>query len=63
MRWKAEKVIHHNDIRAITKFLLIPRCLNGEWRWLERATIKQRFHCGYDDHQWENEEWIDFTGG
>jgi len=51
------------DTRIITKFLLLPMILNDEFRWLERATIKQRWGVWYPDEfgpeeRWENVEWV-----
>ena len=46
MRWKkASQPKNHElgDIKIIWKFLLIPRCLNHEWRWLEYAYIKCKY--------------------
>jgi hypothetical protein len=40
MRWK-RKVLTSNDTRVVLKFLLLPRCFDGEGRWLEWAYIKE----------------------
>ncbi len=37
---KKDKLIE-GDTKEINKFLFIPMCLNNEWRWLERACVKQ----------------------
>lgn len=47
MRWKAKPTPKHKDTRVIKKFLLIPYCLENEWRWLEIAYILQQY-CYYD---------------
>ena len=39
---KVEKGIEIGDERIITKFLLRPRKIGSEVRWLETANIKQR---------------------
>lgn len=44
-----------DDERTITKFLLFPVCINNEMRWLEKATIKQKFKR--IDKELENGEW------
>lgn len=30
------------DTRFITRFLIVPRCIQGEWRWLETVYIEQK---------------------
>ena len=37
------------DIKIITKFLLIPKCIDYVWRWFEIAKIKYK----YDDMKYE----------
>lgn len=43
MRWKEKqkKKVVVGDRRLTKKFLLFPRSVGGESRWLERATIEQ----------------------
>ena len=43
MRWHRLPSPEHKegDIRVVRKFLLLPRRLKGEWRWLEWAGIRQ----------------------
>ena len=47
MKWiKKEKYKHypeHHEERIITKFLIFPKCIDNEYRWLERVKIKQRY--------------------
>ena len=50
MKWKEEN--KEGKERIVNKFLLIPRCIDSETRWLEKATIKQKLV-----------KRIDFTGG
>ena len=58
MRWKKNKV---GDFRIVRRFLLFPRTINYETRWLEFATIKQQWYRDYCDdlywidYNWENE--------
>ncbi len=40
MRWPKPQP-HEGDTRIVRKFLLLPRKLQGEWRWLESTYIKQ----------------------
>lgn len=44
MRWKkkVKPPKRNGDYRITTKFLLFPKCLENEWRWLETASILQR---------------------
>ena len=61
MRWLAKKApLVENTIRLIRRFLIIPRKIDGEWRWLEWATIAQRLRLvGYGEPTWywEDECW------
>jgi hypothetical protein len=67
MRWKTPKKTYPNcgDKRRVTKFLLIPRCMGEEWRWLEKATWTQEYQIFYyEDYnvgKWVNidEPWVD----
>ena len=45
MRWKekTQPINSLGDERVIEKFLILPRCLEGEWRWFEKARIVQVF--------------------
>lgn len=39
--------------------LLFPKCLDGEWRWLEIAQINQEFRVvGW---QWSDTDWVDVS--
>lgn len=46
------------DIRIITRFLLIPRCIKGQWRWLETAKIKQTYDTRWCEPMWVDVEWV-----
>lgn len=41
MQWKKKRDNQLGDTRIVTKFLLIPRCIGGEWRWLQNASYNQ----------------------
>lgn len=47
MRWVHKKKVkpepRHNEIRVISKFLFFPMCIEGEYRWLERVNIEQKY--------------------
>ena len=58
MRWK-DKTPHWDDERIITVFLLFPKCINGEWRWLEFAKIYQIYMAYWTGDCWEDIRWID----
>ena len=49
----------NKETRVITRFLLFPKQINGEIRWLERASIKQEYSTNYADDGWHSTEWID----
>ena len=64
MRWKEpEHKTTTGARRDVSEFLFFPKCINGEWRWLEWATIEQVFIRGamdpYRHYAWLNERWID----
>ena len=45
MRWnsKSKTIPKEGDKRIVRVFLFFPRKLEGEWRWLEMATIEQMY--------------------
>ena len=61
MRFKAEHDPPEGTIRLKKCFLFLPKYLNGETRWLERATIQQE-GIYYQDTSilfWDDIAWID----
>lgn len=58
MRWRP-RVISHGIIRTVRRFLWLPRFIEGEWRWLERASIRQMYIVGLAGNRWEDQRWID----
>jgi hypothetical protein len=68
MRWRFGKTAERQvgDHQIAIRFLLWPRQLDGEWRWLELAGILQRwdrFHVvsesgGFDAVGWRNVDWV-----
>ena len=70
MRWKhkPKRATRVGDIRVKSNvFLLLPRLISGEWRWLERASYKQE--CvemmamdpdgnTFDTYGWVDLEWL-----
>lgn len=67
MRYTINPSAKKGDVRVTTKFLLLPRCINREWRWLEKATYSQRMSTKYCRHHgavyeytdWENVDWLE----
>jgi hypothetical protein len=41
MRWKPKPEHKAGDMRIKSGFLFFPKCLQGEWRWLEDASWGQ----------------------
>jgi hypothetical protein len=59
MKWKNKnKMRKFNSKREIRRFLLFPRCINGETRWLEFATICQSW-IGIEGIGWMDYKWVD----
>ena len=70
MRWKEKPDKpgpQNKDTRIIRHLLLIPRCINDEYRWLEFATIEQSYSgCWFDSDNklhfgsgWKDKAWCD----
>lgn len=60
MRWKIPKKTHPKcgDKREVIKFLLFPKCMRGEWRWLEKASWTQQYQIfHYEDYRMG--KWVD----
>ena len=51
MRWRSPVF---GDVRVRAGFLVFPRCIGGEWRWLEYARWLQRYDrsCGWHSWRW-----------
>ena len=65
MRWKKYPLKeHYREQRVVEKFLILPRCINNEWRWLEQATIKQEVFYDVDSsYYWRDTDWVDEEKG
>jgi hypothetical protein len=62
MRWKTPKktLPNYGDKREVTKFLLFPKCMGEEWRWLEKATWTQQYQIfHYEDYRLGR--WVDMN--
>lgn len=49
------------DIRTVTKFLVFPMVIKGEFRWMERVTFRQEYHPSNwgGGSYWENLDFVD----
>lgn len=73
MRWidldvKMRRFYENNSTRIIKRFLIIPRKIKDEYRWLEFVKIKQNITqekrvtdmaSYYYEYVWTDLEWID----
>ena len=65
MCWLANPLKNRSgEKRQITEFIIFPKCLNGEWRWLEKATYEQVVKPEFDyfgmyKYHWVSTKWID----
>ena len=57
MRWKEKPRPANGDKRVKRVWLLFPKCVAGEWRWLETAWIRQEF-VGRTMLGWISHDWI-----
>lgn len=74
MRWTkrpAKPSPKPGDARVVRRFLLLPRCVSGEYRWLEWAQVKQEAFMGWafvpdiPSHEvlkWRDVAWADGEG-
>lgn len=61
MRWQSRKQ-KFGDVQIITRFLLFPKCINGEWRWLEKASWRRLSTRDYNlNDYWDDLYWLDET--
>lgn len=58
MRWQVTG-IKVGARRVRDGFLLLPRTIGGEARWLERATWGEEYTSGYEWLGWEPICWLD----
>jgi len=56
MRIKYDEPFQDRE-RIRSRFLIFPKYIKGETRWLERAEWLQRYDTNYADGGWENIEW------
>ena len=68
MRWLCDKLIGRTgEERIVKKFLLFPKRLRNEWRWLEKTSILQRiikmdvggsYEWGSYKNKWRYIKWL-----
>jgi len=59
MRWKVEHP-EIGDTKEVKRFLWLPRCFNGDCRWLEKAIIRYRRIQAIDSDGAPFEKWAAF---
>lgn len=60
MRWGTKQIPSHGQPRIVTKFLIFPKCIGAEWRWLETTTWIEIWHAAqniYDISEWQATRW------
>jgi hypothetical protein len=59
MRWNQKKP-EFGDRKVCGSFLLFPKCIEGEFRWLEYAYWEERYgHLGRDKGDgWSADRWL-----
>lgn len=60
MRWKKKNKRYPQDeeTRIITRFLIFPKCIDNQYRWLELVKIEQ-FYREYDCERDVGGYWVD----
>lgn len=59
MKWTRKSSLHSpGDTRKVKRFLLFPKEIKGNVRWLCVATILQKYSANYADSGWEDECFI-----
>lgn len=46
MRWNCAPIMTRpceGDTRIVEKYILLPCCLDGQWRWLEKCLVVQEY--------------------
>lgn len=55
MRIQRKREPNHKDKRVIEKFLIFPKTINYETRFLEKVKIVQE----YNYYEWVDRKWVD----
>lgn len=56
MRWKTKPVV---CARTVWRFLIVPRTIGGQTRWLEFARIRQAYVATFGGGGWVDVAWAD----
>lgn len=61
MRWQSGQPKYRGQKRKLSRFLIFPKRIGDEWRWLERATFMQRVEETVLSRSlyWEDYAWVD----
>ena len=61
MRWseKKKKITRDGDTKTVTRFLIFPKKLNGQWRWLEKARWIKKYVWNGDCYEWNDQDWLE----
>lgn len=54
------KTIEYPTSRVRRRFLLFPKMIGTEWRWLEFASWLEIYGMDYHGGYWVEEKWIDY---
>lgn len=60
MRWFAQWPVQ-DQVRVRSRFLVLPKRINREWRWFERARWEECCLVSFVDpavHWWEPSRWL-----
>jgi hypothetical protein len=61
MRW-GKPPPERYAVRVRRRFLWLPVCIDGECKWLERATLMERYEAGEDwgtSWNWRPHKWVE----
>lgn len=58
MKWHNAPILEDGEL-IVTTFLFFPKCINGEWRWLEKVIYKTYRNWNYytDSYFFTDIEW------
>lgn len=56
---KIKRKTYSTGVYIESGFLWFPKTINGETRWLERATWKMRVYVSYTEAFFDDIEWVD----
>jgi hypothetical protein len=62
MKWKTKENPRpeYGDRRIVDRFLFLPKEMEGEWRWLEKAAWGQEYQIlTYEDYSFG--KWVDLN--